>query len=125
MNNCPICGGARFASNEMICYSGPICGGHRIPQSTGGQVTVTYYYLSPHIQSTKQPCDHCFCRPCDHDGNVVSALCDHEKCCMCGTRRLKRQQSITQPSPISLPYNPSQSVLTELHGAAAKIPSTD
>ena len=75
---CQICGGAIFANNELVSYSGPSCSCNRM--SIGG-------YYSPNIpyypQTISPTCQHCFCQ-LETIGDKI-----HEKCCMCGTRRLK------------------------------------
>lgn len=42
------------------------------------------------INYPQRPCEHCFCKTCDSNGNEYgsdSLRLDHKKCCMCETRR--------------------------------------
>lgn len=41
------------------------------------------------IDYPQKPCEHCFCKTCDSNGNEYGSdllKLDHIKCCMCGTR---------------------------------------
>ena len=53
--------------------------------------TYDIHYCFKDIPTPIQPyhTEHCYCRPCDHDGIDKTEDGDHLKCCMCGVRRKK------------------------------------